>query len=105
MCERWTFVEQVAGLTRRYGRWTERLRSTLAAVGLALAARPGARMAGVFGVAVSRSTALRLVEALPDPEPPLLVQLDARALADGDDLGHQIAPAGHGSADGRGRRR
>ncbi|MET7313514.1 ISL3 family transposase [Streptomyces sp. NPDC005134] len=28
-------------------------------------------MAGVFGVAVSRSTVLRLVEALPDPEPPV----------------------------------
>ncbi|WP_443079467.1 ISL3 family transposase [Streptomyces sp. NBC_01717] len=68
LCERRTFVEQIAGLTRRYGRWTERLRSTLAAVGLALAGRAGARMAGVFGVAVSRSTVLRLVEALPDPE-------------------------------------
>ncbi|MFE7791558.1 transposase family protein [Streptomyces sp. NPDC057460] len=71
LCERRTFVEQIAGLTRRYGRWTERLRSTLAAVGLALAGRAGARMAGVFGVAVSRSTVLRLVEALPDPEPPV----------------------------------
>ncbi|MEV8536191.1 ISL3 family transposase [Streptomyces sp. NPDC051211] len=71
LCERRTFVEQVAGLTRRYGRWTERLRSTLAAVGLALAGRAGARMAGVFGVAVSRSTVLRLVEDLPDPEAPV----------------------------------
>jgi transposase len=47
-CPRRTFVEQVPGLTRRYGRWTERLRSTLAAVGLALAGRAGARMAGVL---------------------------------------------------------
>ncbi|MFE5097279.1 transposase [Streptomyces sp. NPDC056638] len=70
-CERRTFVEQIAGLTRRYGRWTERLRSTLAAVGLALAGRAGARLAGVFGVAVSCSTVLRLVEALPDPDPPV----------------------------------
>ena len=69
-CPRRTFVEQVPGLTRRYGRWTERLRSTLAAVGLALAGRAGARMAGVFGVSVSRSTVLRLVEALPEPELP-----------------------------------
>ncbi|MEW2496811.1 hypothetical protein AB0942_25240 [Streptomyces nodosus] len=66
-CEWRTFVEQIAGLTRRYGRWTERLRSTLAAVGLALAGRAGARMAGVLGVAVSRSTVIRLIEALPDP--------------------------------------
>ncbi len=35
------------GLTRRYGRRAERLRSTLAAVGLALAGRAGARMARV----------------------------------------------------------
>lgn len=65
-CLRRTFVGQVPGLTRRYGRWTERLRSTLAAVGLALAGRAGARMASVFGVSVSRSTVLRLVEALPE---------------------------------------
>ncbi|MEU6369915.1 transposase family protein [Streptomyces sp. NPDC046931] len=38
-CARRTFVEQVPGLTRRYGQRTERLRSTLAAVGLALAGR------------------------------------------------------------------
>ncbi|MEW2576885.1 transposase [Streptomyces syringium] len=68
--DRRTFVEQVPGLTRRFGRWTERLRSTLAAVGLALAGRAGARMAGVFGVSVSRSTVLRMVAALPDPELP-----------------------------------
>lgn len=67
VCSRQTFVEQVPGLTRRYGRWTERLRSTLAAVGLALAGRAGARMAGAFGVTVSRSTVLRLIEALPEP--------------------------------------
>ncbi|XER99753.1 transposase family protein [Streptomyces sp. S1D4-11] len=54
-CPRRTFVEQVPGLTRRYGRWTERLRSTLAAVGLVLAGRAGARMAGcVRGVRQSQ---------------------------------------------------
>lgn len=45
LCERGTFVEQIAGLTRRYGRWTEPLRSTLAAVGLALM-RPSGRPPG-----------------------------------------------------------
>jgi transposase len=69
-CGRRTFAEQIPGLTRRYGRRTERLRSTLAAAGLALAGRAGARMARVFGVSVSRSTVLRLVEALSDPEVP-----------------------------------
>ncbi|WP_371096958.1 transposase [Streptomyces sanglieri] len=57
-------------MTRRYGRRTERLRSTLAAVGLALAGRAGARLASMIGVSVSRSKVLRLVEALPDPEVP-----------------------------------
>ncbi|GAA4989936.1 hypothetical protein GCM10023205_71470 [Yinghuangia aomiensis] len=37
------------------------------AVGLALAGRAGARLARVFGVAISRSTLLRLVCVLPDP--------------------------------------
>ena len=69
-CGRRTFVEQLPGLTRRHSRWTERLRSTLAAVGLALSCRAGARMAGVFRVSVSRSTVLRLLTALPEPEAP-----------------------------------
>jgi hypothetical protein len=41
-CARRTFVEQIPGLTRRHGQRTERLRSTLASVGLALAGRAGA---------------------------------------------------------------
>lgn len=65
-------MERIPGLTRRHGQRTERLRSTLAAVGLALAGRAGARLARVFGVSVSRSTVLRLVDALPEPEPPAL---------------------------------
>ncbi|BBJ37550.1 hypothetical protein SSPO_002680 [Streptomyces antimycoticus] len=69
-CGRRTFVEQLPGLTRRHSRWTERLRSTLAAVGLALAGRAGSRMAHVFGVSVNRSTVLQLLDALPEPEPP-----------------------------------
>ncbi|MFE2640325.1 ISL3 family transposase [Streptomyces scopuliridis] len=70
MCARRTFVEQIPGLTGRYGQRTERLRSTLAAVGLALAGRAGARLASVLGASVSRSTVLRLVDALPEPEVP-----------------------------------
>ncbi|WP_440581000.1 transposase family protein [Streptomyces sp. PT19] len=41
-CPRRTFVEQTSGLTRRHGQCTERLRSILTAVGLALAGRAGA---------------------------------------------------------------
>ncbi|MER7513377.1 ISL3 family transposase [Streptomyces lavendulae] len=69
-CARRTFAEQMSGLTRRHSRWTERLRSTLAAVGLALAGRAGARMARAFGVPISRSAVLRLLDALPEPEVP-----------------------------------
>ncbi|MFF4429752.1 ISL3 family transposase [Streptomyces sp. NPDC001513] len=70
MCPRRTFAEQIPGLTRRHSQRTERQRSTLAAVGLALAGRAGARLAAVLGVAVSRSTVLRPVDALPEPEVP-----------------------------------
>ncbi|MFF8919478.1 ISL3 family transposase [Streptomyces sp. NPDC015032] len=70
LCPRRTFAEQIPGLTRRHGQHTERLRSTLAALGLALAGRAGARLASVLGVSISRSTVLRLVNALPEPEVP-----------------------------------
>ncbi|MBA6439116.1 ISL3 family transposase, partial [Streptomyces sp. GMR22] len=88
-CGRRTFVEQVPGLTRQHGRWTERLRSTLAAVGLALAGRAGARMARVFGVSVSRSTLLRLVDALPelDVPAPRVVGVDEYAIRKGHTYG------------------
>ncbi|MFD7462850.1 transposase family protein [Streptomyces sp. NPDC059868] len=69
-CARRTFAEQMPGLTRRHSRWTERLRSTLAAVVLALAGRAGARMARAFGVFISPSVVLRLLDALPEPEAP-----------------------------------
>ncbi|MEW2306701.1 transposase family protein [Streptomyces sp. NPDC006655] len=56
-CERMTFAEQVPGLTRRFGRRTERLRSTLVSVGrsvgLALAGRAGARMTDALKVSVT----------------------------------------------------
>jgi transposase len=84
-CPRRTFVEQIRGLTRRYGQRTERLRSTLAAVGLALAGRAGARLAAVLGMPISRSTVLRLVGALPDPEvsEPRVVGVDEYATRKG----------------------
>ncbi|MFC7883245.1 transposase family protein [Streptomyces sp. NPDC057376] len=44
-CGRQTFVEQLPGLTRRHSRWTDRLRSTLAAVG-PRPRRPGRRPDG-----------------------------------------------------------
>ncbi|WP_189268296.1 transposase [Streptomyces fuscichromogenes] len=62
-----TFAEQVPGFTGRSGRRTERLRSTLVPVGLALAGRAGARMTDALKVPVSRNTLLRLIASLPDP--------------------------------------
>ncbi|MEV8318369.1 ISL3 family transposase [Streptomyces sp. NPDC059900] len=66
-CPRKTFAEQVPGLTRRFGRRTERLRSALVSVGLALAGRAGARLTDALGASVSRNTLLRLIASLPDP--------------------------------------
>jgi transposase len=63
-----TFAEQVAGLTRPYGRRTALPRTMVEAMGLAVAGRAGARLAGVLGSSASRNTLLRLVRALPDPE-------------------------------------
>lgn len=63
-----TFVEQVPDLTQRFQHRTPLLRALLEKVALALAGRPGARMTDVLGVAVSRSTLIRMIRALPDPE-------------------------------------
>ncbi|SEB62818.1 Putative transposase of IS4/5 family [Streptomyces sp. 2131.1] len=65
---------------RRLRDWTEAgvwprlhaallMRSALAEVGLAVAGRAGARLADVFGAKASRTTVLRLVDALPEPPP------------------------------------
>ncbi|MGW0885701.1 ISL3 family transposase [Streptomyces sp. NPDC002671] len=66
-CPRRTFVEQVKGLTIRYGRRTPLLHHLLLALALALAGRAGARMAAVLAVAVSRVTLISMLMALPDP--------------------------------------
>lgn len=67
-CPARTFTEQITGLTTRYARRTPLLRRLLEQVGLALAGRAGARLAGGLGLPASRDTLLRLLRALPDPE-------------------------------------
>jgi transposase len=67
-CGMRTFAEQVAGLTMRYARCTVLLRGMLESIGLALAGRAGARLATALGLSATRSTLLRLIRALPDPE-------------------------------------
>jgi transposase len=60
-----TFAEQVSGLTSPYARRTPSLTSQLTQIGLALAGRAGAKLAGFLGMWTSRSTLLRLIRALP----------------------------------------
>jgi transposase len=67
-CGARTFAEQVTGLTGRYARRTVLMRGMLESVGLALAGRAGTRLATALGLPASRSTLLRLVRALPDPQ-------------------------------------
>ncbi|WSY48410.1 transposase family protein (plasmid) [Embleya sp. NBC_00888] len=67
-CPRRTFVEQVDGLTWRYGRRSRALRTAPERIALALAGRAGARLAAGLGVSTSAATLLRLIRALPEPE-------------------------------------
>ncbi|MFK4150334.1 ISL3 family transposase, partial [Streptomyces sp. NPDC004065] len=69
-CKQATFVEQVEGVTFRYGRRSQQLQAALQRLGLMLAGRAGSRLAEAFAVPVSRSTLLRLIRAVPEPEPP-----------------------------------
>ena len=67
-CAAVTFAEQVDGLTSRRARRTPPLAQTLTAIALALAGRAGARLAGALDLTAGRSSMLRLVMALPDPQ-------------------------------------
>jgi transposase len=66
-CSACTFVEQVPGLAEPHARRSPGLQAALVAVGLALAGRPGSRLATKLGMSVGRSTLLRMIRALPDP--------------------------------------
>ncbi|MFE2188901.1 ISL3 family transposase [Streptomyces sp. NPDC059455] len=67
-CPRRTFAEQFAQLTTPYSRFTTRLNRVLERVGLALAGRAGARLAGQLGLCAGRMTLVRRIIALPDPQ-------------------------------------
>jgi transposase len=85
-CPAVTFAEQADGVTSRYCRRSVPLTQMLAGVGLELAGRAGARLAGLLGIAVHPSTVLRLVKALPVPqvaEAPQALGIDDFALRKG----------------------
>jgi transposase len=67
-CPATTFAEQIEGLTTRYARRSPPLAAMLTAIAVALAGRAGARLAAVLGMVASRSSLLRLIAALPDPQ-------------------------------------
>jgi transposase len=66
-CKAVTFAGQADGLTVRYQRRSVPLARLLSQIALELAGRAGMRLAAALGIAVHRSTLLRLVIALPDP--------------------------------------
>jgi transposase len=69
-CPAVTFAGQVEGLASRYARRTPLLAAHLAAVAAALCGRAGSRLAAALGTAApSRQTMIRLLMAVPLPEP------------------------------------
>ena len=84
-CPRRTFAEQAPAVAARYARRSPPLRATLAELGLALGGRPGSRLARWLGMPAGRSTLLRLVRALPEPEvtAPRVLGIDEFALRRG----------------------
>lgn len=67
-CGRVTFADQVAGLTVPYGRRTGGSRASLTAIAIALAGRPGSRLARALGMDVGWDTLLGLLRSSPEPK-------------------------------------
>jgi hypothetical protein len=68
-CGKRSFAEQIDGLTFRHGRCTLLLRRVREAIALALGGRAGARLTGVQAIGIGKDALLRLIRALPEPEP------------------------------------
>ena len=69
-CPQRTFREQVPELALRYARRTLRLTATVGRLAITLAGRAGAAVLAGLGMAISRSTVLRVLMALPLPPAP-----------------------------------
>ncbi|MFD9073559.1 transposase family protein [Streptomyces lasiicapitis] len=59
-CPAATFVEQIKGLTSPHARYTPLLRAALTSVAVALAGRPGARLAAALHIPAAKDTLLQL---------------------------------------------
>jgi transposase len=77
-CTRQTFRERLPQLALPYRRRTRALSEALEAIGFALGGQPGARLARLCHMPVSRMTLLRLVRAAPAPSvpPPRVLGVD-----------------------------
>ena len=66
-CAQSTFSEQIPGLTTPFARRTPPLTGALAEVALALAGRPGSRLAAKLAMPCCRDVLIRLIRAQPVP--------------------------------------
>jgi transposase IS204/IS1001/IS1096/IS1165 family protein len=66
-CARSTFSEQIPGLTTLFARRTPALTGALSRIALALAGRPGSRLAGALAMPCCRDVLIRLIRARPLP--------------------------------------
>lgn len=67
-CAQSTFSEQIPGLTTPFARRTPALSGTLVEIALALAGRPGSRLAGKLAMPCCRDVLIRLVRGCPLPQ-------------------------------------
>ncbi|MGA5454971.1 ISL3 family transposase, partial [Streptomyces umbrinus] len=68
-CERRSFAEQIPDLTRRHARRTNALAAQLTGIALFLGGRAGVSLCGRLAVTIGKDTPLRLLRALPVPQP------------------------------------